>query len=100
MLNRTRTIHLVFRRPFLLPGDATPLAGGDYVVTIEEERLEGLSFEVWRRTGTWLVVGGAGRVELRPVTVAELDRIIELDTMSPGLSQNCVVTPVPLEEKA
>jgi hypothetical protein len=103
MMNRTRTIHLVLNHPFMIPGDAAPLPGGDYAVTIEEERLDQLSFEAWKRTGTWIVVRGtgamAGRVELRPVTVEDLDHIVATDNTTRDLTRNGEAAPVPLEDE-
>ena len=98
MLTRTRTTRLTFRRSFLLPGDAAALPAGDYDLTIEEERLEPLSFEAWRRTGTWLVVRGsgatAGRVEMRPVTEQDIDKLIAMDMARDGGA-----APDPLEDR-
>ncbi len=102
MLNRTRTIHLVLNHPFLIPGDATPLPCGDYAVTIEEERLDQLSFEAWRRTGTWIVVQGtgarAGQVELRPVTADGLEHIMATDIATTGAPRDDEAAPVPPED--
>jgi hypothetical protein len=92
----------VLNHPFLIPGDAAPLPAGDYAVTIEEELLDQLSFEAWRRTGTWIVVRGkgakSGQVELRPVSVDELDHILASDNTTPDPTRNGDAAPVPLED--
>lgn len=83
MQTRTRTSRLTFRRQFLTGGDPHPLPAGDYDLTIEETQIDGLSFEAWRRTATWLTVPGkgakAGRIELRPLSEVDLDRMLAAD---------------------
>lgn len=71
---------VTFRRPFLLPGYPDELPAGTYELLAEEELLEGVSFEAWRRTATYLTVRGlggtAGRTELRSVTQKDLEAIL------------------------
>ena len=45
---------LTFSNPFALPGYPGNLPPGDYEVLVEEELLQGLSFEAYRRTATYL----------------------------------------------
>jgi hypothetical protein len=45
--------------PAGIPGRTCP--PGDYEVLVEEELLQGLSFEAYRRTATYLTVRGRGR---------------------------------------
>lgn len=68
---------VTFSHAFFLPGYTDELPPGDYELIVHEELLQGLSFEAYRRTGTYLAVHGsgpmAGRVELRPTSPADLD---------------------------
>ena len=52
MPNRTRREHLIFERPFRLKGWAEPHPAGTYVLETEEELIEGMSFEAYRRVST------------------------------------------------
>lgn len=49
---------VTFSNPFTLPGYPGDLPAGDYEVLVEEELLQGLSFEAYRRTATYLTVRG------------------------------------------
>jgi len=77
--NRTVT----FSNPFSLAGYVGELPAGDYEVLVEEELLQGLSFEAWRRTATYLTVRGrgshAGRTELRATTERDLTAALNRD---------------------
>jgi len=76
MDSRTTRSRLTFPAPFTLPGSDTVLPAGDYALLIEEERLQGLSFEAYRRTAAFLEIASdpraPGRMELRPVTDEDL----------------------------
>ena len=52
MTNRVTTRTVTFRRPFTIEGIDGPQAAGSYVVEIEEELLQALSFPAWRRLHT------------------------------------------------
>lgn len=73
---RTIRSKVTFTRPFALRGSDELLPAGDYTLVIEEERLQGLSFDAYRRTGVYLEVVAnprfPGRTELHPVTDADL----------------------------
>ncbi|MCP1167376.1 hypothetical protein [Limimaricola litoreus] len=43
---------VTFTYPFRISGYSDELPEGEYVVVVEEELLQGLSFEAYRRTGT------------------------------------------------
>jgi hypothetical protein len=78
MNTRSTRSTVTFSSPFTLPGYLGELPAGDYEVLVEEELLQGLSFEAYRRTATFLTVCGkgrqAGRSELRPTTESDLKR--------------------------
>jgi hypothetical protein len=73
---RTTRSRVTFPRPFALRGSDELLPAGDYILVIEEERLQGLSFDAYRRTSAFLEVVAnphfPGRTELHPVMDADL----------------------------
>jgi hypothetical protein len=74
---------VTFSNPFTLPGYPSVLPAGDYDVLVEEELLQGLSFEAYRRTATYLTVRGrgshAGRTELRATSDSDLKKALSRD---------------------
>jgi len=75
MLNRIRQEELVFQHPFTLRGWKQPHPAGRYAVEIEEELVEGLSFEAWRRVSTMLTLlplRPGGTIEALPVDAGAL----------------------------
>jgi hypothetical protein len=68
---------------FTLAGYGDALPAGEYEVVVEEELLQGLSFEAYRRTATYLTVRGtgprAGRTEMRQVTQKDLEAALSRD---------------------
>lgn len=56
MLTRTHRETVTFQRPFSLEGIGRVLPAGSYEVVIDEELIEGLSFPVYRRVATWMLV--------------------------------------------
>ena len=67
---------VTFSNTFTLPGYPGELAAGAYDVLVEEELLQGLSFEAYRRTAIYLTVpawgAGPGRSETRLVSEIDL----------------------------
>jgi hypothetical protein len=53
---RTQRKTVVFRHPFLLKGVDRSLPPGGYEVVTDEELIEGLSFAVYRRVSTAIIV--------------------------------------------
>ncbi len=74
---------VTFSNPFTLSGYPGDLPAGDYEVLVEEELLQGLSFEAYRRTATYLTVRGkgshAGRTELRAISDSDLKEALSRD---------------------
>ncbi len=72
-----------FSKAFAMSGYPNELPAGDYEVVVEEELLQGLSFEAYRRTATYLMVRGkgrhAGRTEMRPITERDLEEALGRD---------------------
>lgn len=80
---RSTCVSLTFRSPFHLPGYDAPFPAGTYEVLSEDERLDGLSFEAFRRQSTFLRISGRGgsqgRTELLPVSQQDLDAAVLAD---------------------
>lgn len=74
---------VTFSRPFSLAGFPDTLPSGKYEIIVEEELLQGLSFQAYRRTATYMAIHGAGgrpdRTELRKVTETDLERALSRD---------------------
>lgn len=85
---RTSRSTVTFSHAFVLSGYPDELPAGDYEVMVEEERLQGLSFEAYRRTGTYLMVRGtrgrAGRTEVRAITERDLAEALRRDQAAAG----------------
>lgn len=96
MQNRSSSSTVTFENEFTLSGYPDALPPGDYQVLIDEELLQGISFEAYRRTATYLMVAGTGvnleRNELRATTTADIDAALDRDrastvrTVAPALS--------------
>lgn len=77
---------ITFSNPFTLSGYTGDLPAGDYEVLVEEELLQGLSFEAYRRSATYLTVRGkgarAGRSEMRVTTESDLKEALRRDKVA------------------
>jgi len=83
MTTRTTRSMVTFPHPFALAGYGDQLPAGEYEVVVDEERLEGLSFEAFRRTATYLTVHGQGRradrTEMLQITEADLKAALSIE---------------------
>jgi hypothetical protein len=83
MTMRSTRSTMTFSNPFTLSGYPGELPAGDYEVLVEEELLQGLSFEAYRRTATYLTVRGrgghAGRTESRAISDSDLKEALSRD---------------------
>jgi hypothetical protein len=74
---------VTFSHPFTLSGYSDELAPGDYEVAVEEELLQGLSFEAYRKTATYLTVHRKGNrtccTEMREITGRDLEIALSRD---------------------
>lgn len=74
---RTSREHVTFDRPFSLRAVDGVQASGTYVVEIDEDLIEGLSFLAYRRVATTIYLplpyGGSGSVQAVSVDPRELD---------------------------
>ena len=83
---------VTFSNPFTLSGYPGDLPAGDYEILVEEELLQGLSFEAYRRTATFLTVRGrgrhAGRSELRAISEDDLKEALIRDQAATRKTNN------------
>ncbi|GHF68780.1 hypothetical protein [Seohaeicola zhoushanensis] len=83
MTMRSTRSTVTFSNPFTLPEYPGELPAGDYEVLVEEELIQGLSFEAYRRTATYLTVRGrgrhVGRFELRAISDSDLKQALSRD---------------------
>jgi hypothetical protein len=94
---RSTIENVTFRQGFRLPGHDTDYPAGTYAILREDERLEGLTFEAFRRVATFLRVEGqgaeAGRSELRPVSEQDLDAALLADQAGSPFQPNGGMAP-------
>lgn len=83
MTLRTTTSSVTFAHPFVISAYDDELPAGRYEVVVEEELLEGLSFDAYRRTASFLRISGrggqAGRTEMRPIDPRDLEVALARD---------------------
>ncbi|WRH63709.1 MAG: hypothetical protein RSE12_05055 [Fuscovulum sp.] len=96
---RSTTATVTFRNSFRLPGHDRDFPSGSYDVLREDERLDGLTFEAFRRVATYLRVRGrgvqAGQTELLPITEKDLDAALLADR---GLPETLIPNDAPKME--
>jgi hypothetical protein len=79
---------MTFDAPFSIKSAGRMIPAGTYEIVTDDELIEGLSFPVYRRVATFILVPGEGNhastVEMLPVETAELEaaRAPGLDTHS------------------
>jgi hypothetical protein len=104
MNSRTTRSAVTFARPFRIAGYEDELPAGDYQVDVDEELLEGLSFEAYRRTGTYLLVGsqagGRGSAEMRPIDPRDLEAALVRDRALSDTAEPGEAALSPLEERS
>lgn len=86
MITRTRQRVWKFSKPFRLKGVDHLLPPGDYQVTTDEELIESLSFPVYRRVGTMILVPrqtGSSSVEMFTIDPADLQAAHQSDASDP-----------------
>jgi hypothetical protein len=80
MSMRTNRQTVIFRRPFLLAQLGRSLPAGAYEVLTDEELIEGLSFPVYRRVATMMLVPAlSSRSSIEMVTIDPLELAAGLD---------------------
>ena len=83
MLTRSTRSTLTFASAFAIGDCLRDFPPGTYEILVEEELLQGLSFEACRRTATYLMVQGrgsnVGQTTLHMTTKEELEHAIACD---------------------
>ena len=83
MLTRTKRTTVTFIHPFLLKGIDRTLPPGEYQVIADEELIEGLSFPIYRRVSTMILMplqsGNAPSVEMLTVDPRDLQTALDRD---------------------
>jgi hypothetical protein len=85
MMNRTVSTLVTFRHPFRIEGVAELQPAGTYIVEIEEEQLQSVSFIAWRRLETTIRLprrpGGPMNDQVVTVDPKALEATLLLDTI-------------------
>jgi hypothetical protein len=83
MTTRSTRSTVTFAHPFRIAGYDDELPAGDYEVVVDEDLLEGFSFDAYRRTASYLLVGGKaggrGAAEMRPIDPRDLEAALARD---------------------
>jgi hypothetical protein len=98
---RTTRSTVTFAHPFRIAGYEDELPAGEYQVVVDEELLEELSFEAYRRTGTYLLIGDKGSMaEMRPIDPRDLDAALVCDRGPSDIAEPSEAALPPLEERS
>jgi hypothetical protein len=82
MSTRTSRKTVIFGKPFLLEGIGRSLPAGRYEIVTDEELIEGLSFPVYRRVATMMLVPALlsrSSIEMVTIDAADLLAAIKRD---------------------
>ena len=83
MTTRTGRKTIVFVHPFLLKTIGRMLPAGEYLVLTDDELIEGLSFPVYRRVSTGIIIPApaprTSSVEMVPIDPHELQAALDRD---------------------
>lgn len=83
MFSRTSRKTVTFSHPFVLTGIDGVQPAGTYTVETDEELVDGLSFPVYRRVATVILLmasaGGAGLVQAATIDPLDLERAEQAD---------------------
>jgi hypothetical protein len=90
MVMRTQRRPVVFSHPFVLKGVDRVLPPGSYEVVTDEELIEGLSFPVYRRVSTSMIIPAqfhhASAVEMQTINPRDLEAAQERDAATAQLA--------------
>lgn len=85
MTTRSTETKVTFTHPFKLAAFDAPQPGGTYLLVVDEEQIEGLSFTAFHRTATTLytpdVSAKSGSQQAYPTTEAEIEAALETDAL-------------------
>lgn len=102
MLTRSTKSMVTFSNDFTIGDSQRELPPGTYEILVEEELLQGLSFEVYRRTATYLMVRSrgnhTGRIEMHKITQEDLGHATARDRALSESTQHSEAALSPLED--
>ncbi len=102
MLTRSTRSMVTFSNDFTIGDEQRELAAGTYEIVVEEELLQGLSFEAYRRTATYLMVRGrgsnAGQTTMQMTPKEDLEHAIARDRAVSETKNNSEAALSPLED--
>lgn len=102
MLTRSTKSMVTFSNGFTIGDSQRELPAGTYEILVEEELLQGLSFEAYRRTATCLMIRGrgskAGQTTMQMTTKEDLDHAIECDRAVSETTNNSEAALSPQED--
>lgn len=102
MLMRSTKSMVTFSNDFTIGSGPQDLPAGTYEIVVEEELLQGLSFEAYRRTATYLMVSGTGRkagqTTMHMTTQEDLDHAIACDLALSETTNHSEAALSPLED--
>ena len=99
MMTRTGRKAVIFVHPFSLKSIGRMLPAGEYQVLTDEELIEGLSFPVYRRVSTAIIIPApaprTSSVEMVPVDPRELQAALDRDVAmsDPPVNEHADVRP-------
>ena len=79
MGTRTTQRNVTFHHPFSLPGSTEVFPPGVYLTQTDEESLDVMAVEAWRRTATTIHVEGNGRTQVITVAPSDLEEALSRD---------------------
>ena len=102
MFTRSTRSMVTFSNPFEVGNSEDEYPPGTYEIVVEEDLLQGLSFDAYRRTATFLMVQGrgsrAGQTTMHMITQEDLERAIVRDRTTSETTQNSEAALSPLED--
>lgn len=102
MLTRSTRSMVTFSNDFTIGDSQRELPAGTYEIVVEEELLQGLSFEAYRRTGTYLMVRGrgshAGQTTMHMTTQEDLEHAMACDRALSETTNDSEAALSPLED--
>ncbi len=103
MLTRSTRSMVTFSNDFMIGDSQRELAAGTYEIVVEEELMQGLSFEAYRRIATYLMVQGrgskAGQTTMQVITQEDLEHAIACDQALPETTNDSEAALSPQEDK-
>lgn len=73
MTTRTTTRTVIFAEPFRLGAVEGVQPPGSYEVITDEELIDGLTFQAWRRVATMIVLPRVGEIQMVLIDPTDLD---------------------------